>query len=416
VNPAGGPPPSWITLSPTQQQQQPWQYQPPQFQPPQFQPPQFQPPQFQPPQFQPPQFQPPSQYQPPPRYQPPQSENGRRTTTITLGGPRPFPLPTNNPGQPWITPRPESSSSTTSGWFGWLSCGWSGCQNSASQTYNSLLPQATDPAPAPAPTLPPPGPAPAPSSSGIPPWLQPSSSDAPPPWIQPASSNAPPPWVSPSSSSTLPPWSRQSDNPWSVPPPPPPGWTPGLPLTQASSSTSRPAPWHPPNGNGGSWTPVVEPTLPNNSPPAFTPIITTASPTSDFSSITTTSPKSTTGTSTSSTSKATSTSIANAPTGPAVTVPGQGPVKCGPGLAKCTGNTYCDPQPLCSIGEDCPGVCLPVFNEKRTVNVSLFSGQKRMFFTNFPQGTEGAQPWEVRRQVWQDLLDQGQFVMYRYVT
>jgi hypothetical protein len=51
-----------------------------------------------------------------------------------------------------------------------------------------------------------------------------------------------------------------------------------------------------------------------------------------------------------------------------------GPPQCGPGKPKCTGRTYCDPQPLCSIGEDCDGVCLPqLLGRAAAVDVSFLS-------------------------------------------
>jgi hypothetical protein len=37
----------------------------------------------------------------------------------------------------------------------------------------------------------------------------------------------------------------------------------------------------------------------------------------------------------------------------------QSPPKCGPNIPNCAENYYCDPQPLCSIGQNCPGLCLP---------------------------------------------------------
>lgn len=55
------------------------------------------------------------------------------------------------------------------------------------------------------------------------------------------------------------------------------------------------------------------------------------------------------------------------------------PIKCGPGQPVCKDGTYCDPQPLCSIGEDCAGVCLPTFSAK----VSIFRPSKRGFLEYF---------------------------------
>jgi hypothetical protein len=55
------------------------------------------------------------------------------------------------------------------------------------------------------------------------------------------------------------------------------------------------------------------------------------------------------------TSSAQATSVVPQPVVPAAPAP----IQCGPDEAPCKSGTYCDPQPLCSIGEDCPGVCLP---------------------------------------------------------
>jgi hypothetical protein len=47
--------------------------------------------------------------------------------------------------------------------------------------------------------------------------------------------------------------------------------------------------------------------------------------------------------------------------GPIVVVPAdmQSPARCGPNQPNCADGYYCDPQPLCSIGQNCPGLCLP---------------------------------------------------------
>jgi hypothetical protein len=157
-----------------------------------------------------------------------------------------------------------------------------------------------------------------------------------------------PPPITPSITQSLPwtslttttvPWARSSDDPWSVPPKPPVDFTPGV-LSEVQPSSSKPAPWRPPPIPGGSWTSVSDPTIP------LTPIVIpqpTPTPT----------PTQVKPTSTTSTTTAT--------LGPPPPLPPV-PAKCGPGMSKCIDNTYCDPQPLCSIGEDCPGICLPILN------------------------------------------------------
>ncbi|QDS71862.1 hypothetical protein FKW77_010026 [Venturia effusa] len=72
------------------------------------------------------------------------------------------------------------------------------------------------------------------------------------------------------------------------------------------------------------------------------------------------------------------------------------PAKCGPGQPVCKDGTYCDPQPLCSIGEDCAGVCLPTLSAK------------------FPATDGFSQPWSVRREIWQGLLDSGEYSVYAF--
>jgi hypothetical protein len=47
--------------------------------------------------------------------------------------------------------------------------------------------------------------------------------------------------------------------------------------------------------------------------------------------------------------------------GPVVVIPAdmQSPARCGPNQPNCADAYYCDPQPLCAIGQNCPGLCLP---------------------------------------------------------
>lgn len=49
--------------------------------------------------------------------------------------------------------------------------------------------------------------------------------------------------------------------------------------------------------------------------------------------------------------------------GPSIVIPNamQAPSKCGPNLPSCAELYYCDPQPLCAIGKECPGLCFPKF-------------------------------------------------------
>jgi hypothetical protein len=132
-------------------------------------------------------------------------------------------------------------------------------------------------------------------------------------------------------------WSpSQSPSTWTGWNPSPSQWTsittPKPPPTSSSEwtppTTSKPAPWHPPLSSGPSWTSIGDPILPTT-PPVQQTSVGPQQPVNPSSS--------------------------------AVPDPvAQGPAVCGPGMPKCTGNTYCDPQPLCSIGEDCAGVCLPI--------------------------------------------------------
>jgi hypothetical protein len=47
--------------------------------------------------------------------------------------------------------------------------------------------------------------------------------------------------------------------------------------------------------------------------------------------------------------------------GPISVIPAdmQSPARCGPNQPNCADGYYCDPQPLCAIGQNCPGLCLP---------------------------------------------------------
>lgn len=204
----------------------------------------------------------------------------------------------------------------------------------------------------------------------------------------------------PPPTTTYPPW-PVADNPPGTPPPeitppeipppeiPPPEITPEPP----TQTTPKPPPWTPPaTSHGPVWTPIANPNLPQPSPDQPAPLPTPS-------------------------------------TQPAPVVPvpeGPAPIKCGPDVPEpCRGNTYCDPQPLCSIGEDCPGVCLPIV-QLGFSNVSFIPGspmpdqpfilksrkRKRVLILCVQQ--RFTQSWDARREIWQKMLDDGLYVMYRY--
>jgi hypothetical protein len=68
------------------------------------------------------------------------------------------------------------------------------------------------------------------------------------------------------------------------------------------------------------------------------------------------------------------------------------PAKCGPNSPRCDDGLYCDPQPLCNIGLDCPGVCLPYY------------------------GGRYSQPDLVRRQIWDKVMAEGIYQVVVTVT
>jgi hypothetical protein len=121
--------------------------------------------------------------------------------------------------------------------------------------------------------------------------------------------------------------------------PPIPTSTPRVPkptqqLPDRPTST-RPNTWTPPVETGiePTWTPVTEPVIPVEQPQT-TVVIQEPEPTQI--------------------------PVAPIPTPSSAPETSNGPQKCGPSFGKCATGTYCDPQPLCSIGEDCDGVCFAV--------------------------------------------------------
>ncbi|KAF2436314.1 hypothetical protein EJ08DRAFT_655982 [Tothia fuscella] len=212
------------------------------------------------------------------------------------------------------------------------------------------------------------------------------------PWLTSTRTNRPPPSLP--STTTIKGTNSPYTPPWSVPPSPPTSIVPPV----QTQSPSRPPVWTPPVNTGPSWTPVPNasiPAQPPSSPAAPTPQPappkTTAAPLPPVSPPPVAPP-------------AVPTPVASSPAGPPAVPPPPKPAApgspqvCGPGAPKCPEGLYCDPQPLCSIGnDDCAGICLSVFSTRRNVKI-----------------TQIQQPWEVRRRIWQGLLDQGTFIMYGY--
>jgi hypothetical protein len=249
---------------------------------------------------------------------------GMSTTTVTIVNPagapqnpqyqgpgQPFPYGQNQPPQS----TPHRTTTVTIGW---------------PNNNLPLPPQGGPPSSRPTTTIT--------VTAGGQPQYNPSRPPQPPP-IPPKSSTpkyTPPQYQEPTN--TGPPWSRPSDEPAT----PPAGQ--GTPAP--GSSSTRPPPWHPPSGVGGSWTPVADPTVPSGPATPQQPPATPSAPKT--------------------TSSALPPNLGPPPALPGALIP------CGPGMDKCKADFYCDPQPLCSIGEDCPGVCLPVMAEipERYTNVS----------------------------------------------
>jgi len=79
---------------------------------------------------------------------------------------------------------------------------------------------------------------------------------------------------------------------------------------------------------------------------------------------------------------------------PSVVIPPtmQSPAKCGPNLPACAETYYCDPQPLCTIGKDCPGLCLARF------------------------GGSYSQPEDMRSAVWNKAMKEGVYRLLLLVT
>ena len=66
----------------------------------------------------------------------------------------------------------------------------------------------------------------------------------------------------------------------------------------------------------------------------------------------------------------------------------EAPTKCGPNLGRCDDQKYCDPQPLCTAGLDCPGLCLPLY------------------------GGQYSQPESVRGQIWDKAMAEGLYQIH----